>query len=94
MFRNLTGQTMTRQRMSGVLLPSLQPGLALAALACGWMAIRHGLIMPASASSLCLGAAKYSGLGLTGHCAWCYSALALLALAVWPVGAKGPIRAH
>jgi hypothetical protein len=94
MFRNLIGQSAARERISGTLLASLQPGLALAALACGWMAIRQGLIMSASASSLCLGAAKYSGLGFIGHCAWCYSALALMALAAWPVGAKGPIRAH
>jgi hypothetical protein len=94
MFRNLAGQTMTRHRISGTLLASLQPGLALAALACGWMAIRHGLNMQVAASSLCLGATKDSGLGFIGHCAWCYSALALTALAAWPVGAKGPIRAH
>ena len=85
MFRNLIGQSAARERISGTLLASLQPGLALAALACGWMAIRHGLVMPASASSLCLGATKDSGLGFIGHCAWCYSALALTALAAWPV---------
>jgi hypothetical protein len=94
MFRNLAGQTMTRHRISGTHLASLQPGLALAALACGWMAIRHGMIMHASASSLCLGATKDSWLAYSGHCAWCYSALALMALAAWPVGAKGPTRAH
>ena len=86
MFRNFAAQTLARQRISGGILPSLQIGLALAALACGWMAIRHGLNMQGAASGLCLGAAKGSWLAYSGHCAWCYSALALLALAAWPVG--------
>jgi hypothetical protein len=58
MFRNFAAQTVTRQRISGGILPSLQIGLALAALACGWMAIRHGLNMQVAASGLCLGATK------------------------------------
>ena len=85
MFRNFAAQTLARQRISGGILPSLQLGLALAALACGWMAIRHGLNMQVAASSLCLGAAKGSWLAYSGHCAWCYSALTLTALAAWPV---------
>lgn len=85
MFRNFAAQTVTRQRISGGILPSLQIGLALAAFACGWMALRHGLNMQVAASGLCLGAAKGSWLAFTGHCAWCYSALALTALAAWPV---------
>ena len=88
MFRNFAAQTLARQRISGGILPSLQLGLALAALACGWMAIRHGLNMQVAASSLCLGAAKGSWLAYSGHCAWCYSALTLTALAAWPVGAN------
>ena len=88
MFRNLIGQTAARPRISAHPVLSLQLGLALAALACGWMAIRHGLIMHASASSLCLGATKDSWLAYSGHCVWCYSALALMALAAWPICLK------
>ncbi len=88
MFRNLAVQTLARQRISGAILSGLQLGLALAALACGWMAIRHGLNMQFAASDLCLGAAKGSWLAYSGHCAWCYGALALTALAAWPICLK------
>jgi hypothetical protein len=86
MFRNLAVRTTAYRMNLSSVLSRLQLGLALGALACGWMAVHQGLNMQSSASGLCLGATQNSWLAFTGHCPWCYSALALMALAAWPVG--------
>lgn len=94
MFRNFAGQTTSWRMNFGSVAPRLQLGLALGAFVCGWIALRNGLDMQVAASGLCLGAAKGGWLADSGHCPWCYSALALMALAAWPVGAKDRFRAH
>jgi hypothetical protein len=52
------------------------------------MTIRDGLMTKTVGQALCLGAPQNSLLAATGHCPWCYAALALMALAAWPMTVK------
>jgi hypothetical protein len=85
MFRKSVAGTAPSMGNFAVAVPGLQIGLALSAVLSGGMAVRHGLMMQATDASLCLGTPKISWLASTGHCPWCYAALALMALAAWPV---------
>jgi hypothetical protein len=88
MFRNWKAKAASLTLVSNTPMAWLQTSLALGSALSGWMAIRDGLMTKTVGQALCLGAPQNSLLAATGHCPWCYAALALMALAAWPMTVK------